>query len=59
MKKLLLWLLELTGDTMYQKTGEKAPVSGIWKSDKQYIPLTKGERFPPCKSDWWVLVVSV
>ena len=46
MKKLLLWLLELTGDTMYQKTGEKAPVSGIWKSGKEYIAISKSERFP-------------
>ncbi len=59
MKNILLKLLEITTQTEYCKTGTKAPVSGIWRSGKEYIALTKGERFPPCTSDWWILVVSV
>lgn len=59
MKKLLLKLLELTTKTEYCKTGTKAPISGIYRSGSEYIVLTKGERFPPCINDWWILVVSV
>ena len=59
MKKLLFWLLELTTETEYCKTGTKAEFSGLYRSGKEYIALTKGERFPPCDNDWWVLVVSV
>ena len=59
MKNLLLRLLELTTRTEYCKTGTKAPVSGIWRSGKEYISLTKNKTFPPCDNDWWVLVVSV
>jgi len=59
MKNILLKLLELTTKTEYCKTGTKCPVSGIWRSGKEYFALTKGERFPPCTSEWWILVVSV
>lgn len=59
MKKLLLWLLESMEEEKFYKTGSKAPVSGIYRSGKEYIALTKGERFIPSLSDWWVLVVSV
>ena len=59
MKKLLLKLLEFTTVKEYCKTGTKCPLSGIWRSENEYIPLSKGERFPPCKNDWWILVVSV
>lgn len=59
MKKLLLRLLELLERGCEYKTGARAPISGIWRSGKQYIPLSKGERFPPCINDWWILVVSV
>jgi hypothetical protein len=59
MKRLLLWLLEVATLTEYGKTGTKATHSGIWRSGKEFIALTKGERFPPCKNDWWILVVSV
>lgn len=59
MKNLLLWLLEVTTVTEYCKTGTKAPVSGLYRSGKEYIALTKGETFPPIKNNWWILVVSV
>jgi len=59
MKNILLKLLEFTTKTEYCKTGTKAPVSGIWRSGKEYIPMTVGKTFPPCDNDWWILVVSV
>jgi len=59
MKKLLLKLLELLSDDIRQKTGEKAIVSGIWRSKDEYIALTVGERFPPFGDMTWTLVVSV
>jgi hypothetical protein len=59
MKNILLKLLEFTTKTEYCKTGTKAEFSGLYRSGKEYIALTKGERFPPCTSDWWILVVSV
>jgi hypothetical protein len=33
------------------RTGETCPASGVYKCDscnKNTIPLSKGERFPPC-----------
>jgi len=59
MKKLLLRLLQLTAEKVICKTGTKAPLSGIWLSGKEYIALTKGERFPPGIDNYWTLVVSV
>lgn len=59
MKKLLLTLLELTAKKIEVKTGTKATVSGLYRSGSEYIPLSKGERFPPCLDDWWVLIVSL
>lgn len=59
MKKILLWLLESMEDEKYYKTGTKAPVSGIYRSGKEYIALSKGERLIPSYTDWWVLVVAV
>jgi hypothetical protein len=59
MKKLLLNLLEIFAEELVQKTGEKCIQSGIWRSGNQYIPLSYGERFPPCKTDYWYLVVAV
>jgi hypothetical protein len=59
MKKLLLWLLELMEKEVECKTGTKAPVSGVYRSGDEYICLSKTEVFPPCLSDFWVLVVSV
>lgn len=59
MKKILLWLLESMEEEKWYKTGTKAQVSGVYRSGKEYIALSKGERFIPSASDWWVLVVSV
>lgn len=59
MKKLLLSLLELTAKEIKCKIGTKASFSGLYRSGKEYIALTKGERFPPCQNDYWILVVSV
>jgi hypothetical protein len=59
MKKLLLKLLELLSNDIRQKTGERAIVSGVWRSKDEYIALTAGERFPPLGDMTWRLVVSV
>lgn len=59
MRKLLLFLLETTTTKLTRKPGEKAPVSGIYRFNKEYIALTKGERFPPIVDGVWRLVVSV
>jgi hypothetical protein len=59
MKKLLLYLLEVTAETLIQKTGERALKSGLYKSGNEIIPLAKLERFPPSTSNLWTLVVSV
>ena len=58
-RKFLLWLLELTSENITEKTGQKATFSGLYRSDKEVIALTKGERFPPSISNIWILVVSV
>jgi hypothetical protein len=59
MKKLLLLLLELTAKDIRHKTGEKASVSGVWRSGDEYIPLSRGERFIPSRDGIWVLVCSL
>lgn len=59
MKKLLLWLLEATAQELHCKTGTKAPVSGLYRSGKEFIALTVGETFPPSINKFWTLVVSV
>lgn len=59
MKKILLVLLELTSEKITSKTGQRTRVSGLFRSDKEYIALTKGEKFPPSISNVWTLVVSV
>jgi hypothetical protein len=59
MKRILLKLLERFSENITHKTGEKASVSGIWRSGSEYIALTKGERFIPSDTCIWVLVVSV
>jgi hypothetical protein len=59
MTKLLLWLLEVTAEEVKGRTGTKAKVSGVYRSEKEYICLSVGERFPPTFNDEWVLVVSV
>ena len=61
-KTLLLWLLEATAEEIYCKVGTKAEVSGIYKCKSQYIPIAKGETFPPTgfvSLSFWKLVVSV
>ena len=59
MKKLLLALLELWSENLTSKTGQRARVSGLFRSGKEIIALTKGEKFPPSISNVWELVVSV
>lgn len=59
MTKLLLKLLELLAEDVKFKSGEKAPFSGLFRSGKEYIALTEGERFPPSFLGGWQLVVNV
>jgi hypothetical protein len=58
-KKLLLSLLEINSEDITGTTGKKAVVSGIYRSGKEFIALTKGETFPPVVDVCWNLVVSV
>jgi len=58
-KKLLLSLLELNSVKVVSKTGQKAPFSGLYRSEKEIIALTKGEKFPPFGNNFWKLIVSV
>ena len=58
-RKLLLSLLEINSEDITGTTGKKAPVSGIYRSGKEFIALTKGETFPPVVDVCWNLVVSV
>jgi hypothetical protein len=58
-KKLLLSLLEINSKDITGTTGKKAVVSGIYRSGKEFIALTKGETFPPVVDVCWNLVVSV
>ena len=58
-KKFLLSLLEMNSENITMKTGKKAQLSGIYRSDKEYIALTKGETFPPSINSQWILVVNV
>ena len=60
-KKILLWLLEVNSKNYKGSTGKIAHVSGIYRNEYQYIPLSKGETFPPSsrKAVVWSLVVSV
>ena len=59
MKKLLLALLELCSENITSKTGQRTRVSGLFRSGKEIIALSKGEKFPPSISNVWTLVVSV
>jgi hypothetical protein len=59
MRSILLIILEFFEDTIIQKTGEKAICSGIWRSEKQYVALTRHEVFPPLGNYKWTLVVRV
>ena len=58
-KQLLLALLELSSENITVKTGQRTKVSGLFRSGKEFIALTKGEKFPPSISNVWTLVVSV
>lgn len=58
-RKILLTLLEMNSDTVLVRTGKKAPVSGVYRSEKEYIALTKGETLPPAFDSFWRLVVKV
>jgi hypothetical protein len=58
-KQLLLALLELNSENITAKTGQRTKVSGLFRSGKEFIALTKGEKFPPSISNVWTLVVSV
>jgi hypothetical protein len=58
-KLLLLKLLELFAEDVTFKSGQKAPYSGLFRSGKEYIALTKEERFPPSFTGGWKLVVNV
>jgi hypothetical protein len=59
MKNLLLFILPIFEKKIVQKTGERAIKSGLYKSGKEIIPLSKGERFPPSPSNVWKIIVSV
>lgn len=59
MKKLLLASLEALEPKLIQKTGERAEKSGLYRSEKEIIALSKGEKFPPSTSNLWKIVVSV
>lgn len=56
MKNILLKILELLSEDTTHKSGEKAPVSGVFRSGSEYIPLAKSERFPPSKEKWKLVV---
>jgi hypothetical protein len=58
-KRILLSLLEINSEKIIGRTGKKAHISGLYRSDREYIALTKGETFPPSINLRWVLVVSV
>lgn len=59
MKKILLILLELIATDIRHVTGERASVSGIFRSKKEYIPLSKSETFPPLGDGVWHLVCKL
>ena len=60
-RKILLSLLEMNSKDIIGFTGNRAPVSGVYRSGDEYIPLSKGETFPPSKntSVTWSLVVTL
>ena len=60
-RKFLLCLLEMNSQHVTGVTGKKARISGIYRSENQFIPLSKYETFPPSSSEpvIWTLVVNV
>jgi len=60
MKTIMLRILELFAENYVGTIGKRALYSGLYRSGKEYIPLSKGERFPPHLGDEdWNLVVKV
>lgn len=59
MKKIVFNILEYFSEKITHTTGEKASISGVWRSGDEYIPLSKGERFPPSPDRKWNLVTSL
>lgn len=62
-KRILLSLLELTSENVIGKIGEKATVSGLYRTKSlvgkdEIIALSKGEKFPPLGDGLWILIVS-
>lgn len=60
-RKLLLSLLEMNSENITGTTGKRCTVSGVYRSEDEYIPLSKGETFPPAagKLVIWNLVVTL
>ena len=58
-KKILLFLLEMNSKTIISKTGQKAPYSGLYRSEDDIIALTKGEKLPPSLSSKWKLITNI
>ena len=60
-RKILLSLLEMNSKNITGKTGKNSPVSGIYRSGDEFIPLSKNETFPPSLGEgvMWTLVVNV
>ena len=60
-RKLLLSLLEMNSQNITGETGRRCPISGVYRACDEYIPLSKGETFPPAAglSVTWNLVVSL
>ena len=60
-RKLLLSLLEINSKEIIGTTGNRCHLSGVYRACNEYIPLSKGETFPPAagKSVTWSLVVSL
>jgi hypothetical protein len=60
-RKLLLSLLEINSKDITGETGKRCYTSGVYRACDEYIPLSKGETFPPAagKSVVWSLVVTL
>jgi hypothetical protein len=60
-RKLLLSLLEMNSKKIVGSTGKRCYTSGVYRACDEYIPLSKGETFPPAsgKSVVWNLVVKL
>jgi hypothetical protein len=60
-RKLLLSLLEMNSEDITGITGKKCYTSGVYRAYDEYIPLSKGETFPPAAgiSVVWNLVVKL